>query len=531
MRRFHSYGPVDEEEHFCVPRRELVETCVDQLVGVPEKRGHYFTIWAPRQTGKTWLMRQAKQEIERKHPDRFIVGTMSVQGVVMEEDDPASAFLTRIPRLLWETFGMQDTRVPQDWEDATGMFLQGQGLFDRPIILFIDEFDSLPRAVIDQLVSLFRDIYLKRESYLIHGLALIGVRAVLGVESSRGSPFNVQRSLHVPNFSKGEVAELFRQYQAEMAQDVEATVVDDVHRVTRGQPGLVGWFGELLTEKYNPGSGQPIGRSAWGETYQAACQIEWNNTVLNLVKKAKGEHRDRVVALFASEDIPFSLDEDWCNYLYLNGIIDTQRTVDSQGKPTFVCRFSCPFIQERLFAAFGRELVDDRPPILAIEPLDDLADVFGSDELNLPALLDRYKAYLARLAAKDIDPWRDQPRRSDLRLTEAVAHFHLYAWLQAAVGRRGVVSPEFPTGNGKVDLHLRCDGREGVIEVKSFVDMYELERSREQAARYAATLSTGRVTLALFVPSQDEDVLAQLSGEVTIGEVEVVVVAIGWGGG
>ena len=294
--------------------------------------------------------------------------------------------------------------------------------------------------------------------------------------------------MHVPNFSDDEVAELFRQYQAESGQEVEPTVVNEVQRVTRGQPGLIGWFGELLTEKYNPGPGRALDRRTWIEAYRAACQIEWNNTVLNLVKKAKGEYSDRVMALFGADDVPFGLDEDWCSYLYLNGIIDAQRTVDSQGEPGFVCRFSCPFIQERLYTAFGRELVGDRLPILAVEPLDDLADVFGADALNLPALLDRYKGYLARLAAKGIDPWRDQPRRSDLRLTEAVAHFHLYAWLQAALGRRGVVSPEFPTGNGKVDLHLRCDGHEGVIEVKSFVDMHELGRAREQAARYAASL-------------------------------------------
>ena len=44
MRRFHSYGPVDEDIHFCVPRRELVEDCAGQLVGAPGKAGHYFTI-------------------------------------------------------------------------------------------------------------------------------------------------------------------------------------------------------------------------------------------------------------------------------------------------------------------------------------------------------------------------------------------------------------------------------------------------------------------------------------------------------
>ena len=65
MRRFHSYGPVDCEEHFCVPRKDLVERCVELLVGNPEKGGHFFTVHAPRQTGKTWLMMEAERKIER----------------------------------------------------------------------------------------------------------------------------------------------------------------------------------------------------------------------------------------------------------------------------------------------------------------------------------------------------------------------------------------------------------------------------------------------------------------------------------
>ena len=76
---------------------------------------------------------------------------------------------------------------------------------------------------------------------------------VLGVDSSRGSPFNVQRSLHIPSLTKDEVVEMFRQYQTESGQVVDAAVVDMLFESTRGQPGLVGWLGELLTEKYNPG--------------------------------------------------------------------------------------------------------------------------------------------------------------------------------------------------------------------------------------------------------------------------------------
>ncbi|MCP4689719.1 MAG: hypothetical protein GY859_16820, partial [Desulfobacterales bacterium] len=161
------------------------------------------------------------------------------------------------------------------------------------------------------------------------------------------------------------------------------------------------------------------------------------------------------------------------SYLFTHGVIDSDRIAEANGELKKVCRFASPFIQRCLYDALGRELIAYRSPIRALRPADDLADVFKGPNLNLPALLDRYKDYLARLKAAGINPWKDQPRRkTDFHLTEAVGHFHLYAWLQAAVGKRCVVSPEFPTGNGKVDLHLKCREMRGIIEVKSFVDAW-----------------------------------------------------------
>ena len=527
MRRFHSYGPVNSKVHFCVERNELVEQCMNQLIGEPEEGGHYFTMWAPRQTGKTWLMRQVRKRIEKEYKDRFVLGAMSMQGVVLEEEEPENALLKWTPHLVRDTFGLKmDT--PQDWKEWIDIFHEKEGLFDRPVILFIDEFDSLPPHVIDRLVTLFRDMYLKRETYLLHGLALIGVRAVLGVESDRGSPFNIQRSLHVPNLTPEEVEELFRQYQKESGQVIEPQVVERVYESTRGQPGLVSWFGELVTEKFNPGEEKPIDISVWDQVYRRASTTEWNNTVLNLIKKAKGEYRDHVLKLFSRSDILFSLDADWCNYLYLNGIIDYHLDGGKEGGDREVCIFACPFIQLRIYNALTYDLVGDRTPILALEPLDDLCDVFDGPELDLPALLRRYKDYLMRLKAKGLNPWKEQPRRADLHLTEAVGHFHLYSWLQSAVGRRCTVSPEFPTGNGKVDLHLRSGEKQGIIEVKSFVDASEAKRARGQAADYARSLDLDSVTLALFVPVEDEDVIEKLSGEQVIDGVRVTVVAIAW---
>jgi hypothetical protein len=100
MRRFHSYGPVDPEQHFCVPRSGLVEECVGRLVGVPDKGGHHLTLWAPQQSGKTWLMRRAIEEIRARHGDGFIVGSFSMGGTAMRDDEPEEAFLNRAPRFF-----------------------------------------------------------------------------------------------------------------------------------------------------------------------------------------------------------------------------------------------------------------------------------------------------------------------------------------------------------------------------------------------------------------------------------------------
>ncbi|QTA78061.1 NTP hydrolase p-loop-containing [Desulfonema limicola] len=527
MRKFHSYGPVDYRHHFCVKRNNLIQKCFNQLIGIPDEGGHYFTIWSPRQCGKTWLMRQVKKEIEKQYPEQFTIGMMSMQGVILEDRDSENEILSWFPGLFRDSVKIQPD-PPGDWKAWTKFFHKTEGLFKKPLILFIDEFDSLPSKMIDRLVTLFRDMYLKREDYNIHGLALIGVRAVLGVDSLRGSPFNIQRSLHVPNFTTKEVEDLFNQYQTESGQKIDPEVIKTVYDSTRGQPGLVCWFGELLTETYNPGTDKTLDLNLWKQVYSRACYSEWNNTVLNLVKKVRSGYQNYAVELFTNSDIRFSIDADWCSYLYLNGVIDKQEIINNRGEFIEICRFSSPFIQLRLYNALTMDLIGERLPILALDPLDTLSDVFEPDELNIPALLERYKAYLKRLKAKGINPWKDQPRRSDLHYTEYVGHFHLYFWLQNAVGRFCSISPEFPTGNGRVDLHLRCKNRQGIIEVKSFKDQAELEYSRKQALKYAQNLELSAITLAVFVPVEDEEILQKLSSSKIIEGIKLDVTAISW---
>jgi hypothetical protein len=487
-------------------------------------------MWGPRQTGKTWIMRRAIEEIRARYGDRFVVGKMSMQGVILNESAPTDEFLKRVPRLFRLALEM-DVEQPADWDDLGRLFERSAGVFgNKRLILLIDEFDKLRPDIIDRIVSLFRDMYLAREGYVLHGLVLIGVRAVLGLDSVRGSPFNVQRSLHIPNLTRDEVVDMFAQYQAESGQTIESAVVEGIYTATRGQPGLVSWFGELLTEKYNLSKEKAITLSNWKNVYQRGLHSEWNNTFLNLIKKAQGEHRPQVLRLFTDPNVPFTIRDDGCNFLFMNGIIDESIIPDpanAEGSLS-VCRFSSPFVQESLFAAFSTDMFGDKGPILPFEFGDTLADVFTPEGLHIPRLLQRYRGYLKRLKAKGIDPWLGQPRRQDLQYTEAVGHFHLYAWLKDAIGRRCLISPEFPTGNGKVDLLLRTKDHTAIVEIKSLRDISELENHRAQVAVYAKKLQLSQATLVVFAPVDDESVLEPLVSDIDVDGVLVSTVPFGW---
>jgi hypothetical protein len=549
MRIFNSYGPIHPKKHYFVPRNKLVEECIQSLIGDPDDLGHYFTIWGARQTGKTWLYRQSLATIKQHYGDQFIVEEISMQGISFKEnDDQTETFFNAMTDILQSKFNAQkqffNIRLIKSllgmfkiasgpalkhWNDWLKLFRKNTGIFDRPLILVIDEFDKLPQDIIDPLISLFREMYLNNDQYMLHALALVGVRAVLGIESKSGSPFNIQRSLHVGNLSFDEVQSMFQQYQEESSQQIDSVVIQHLYEKTQGQPGLIGWFGELLTQKYNQAPNQKIDIKQWQSVYLSACEIEHNNTILNMIAKARNEYKSNALKLFTDANIHFSFDYDWCNYMYMHGIISYEKK-EADKRYQHVCRFSSPFIQTRLYNAFIGEIKDAQDhSTLALAPLDTLDDVVASPTLDTKALLKRYKDYLVRLKESGVNPWHNQPRRKDYHLTEAVGHFHLYHWLQMALGIQSTISPEFPTGNGKVDLHIEFQGKKGIIEVKSFTNANDAKLARHQAADYAKQTGYPDVTLAMFAPFTDEGILNQLSVHETIDTIDVSVVVIGQG--
>lgn len=88
---------------------------------------------------------------------------------------------------------------------------------------------------------------------------------------------------------------------------------------------------------------------------------------------------------------------------------------------------------------------------------------------------------------------------------EAVYHFNLYEYLTTFFqGRGGRVWPEFPSGNGKIDLLIRYGDALYAIELKSFTNEADFRQSLRQAAGYGKALNLEIIHMAVFVDNIPE---------------------------
>jgi len=554
MRKFSSYGTVDTDLHYYVPREALIEQAYTQLVGEnPNKGGHYMTVWAPRQRGKSWVMQKTLQQL--RLDSRFDTLMFNLEDLRDETD--VNQIVRLIAADIIKELELEEVRISNPLGTRGGLLgsalnllsylpirvrpqlsnffasaslsqfhrLFSKEILNKPLILILDEFDALSEEAISALASVFRKIYLSRQyqedkpstekKYLLHGVALIGVEARLGIENKRGSPFNVQRSLHIPNLNFAEVEEMYQWYERESGQEVSEAVIKRVHYETQGQPGFVSWFGELLTETYNEHN--PVITSQDFEfAYSAAVDALPNANIQNLISKAsQAPYQQLVLEMFQTkEKIPRAVDNSDTNFLYTHYVVDQEVVKSSQEIHRYL-KFPCPFVQKRLFNYFSSTLF--RYVGELHEPFEDLSEIISDNHLNIKKLMALYERYL-----RQNREWlfRDVPRRTtdpsyvrtSLRIFEAVYHFNLYMYLSSASKPRGgQVIPEFPTGNGqtcpdvgRISLVIKVAGQKYGIEVKSYANQTAYKKAIRQAADYGESLELDYISLIFFVEVIDD---------------------------
>ncbi|MCP4132336.1 MAG: hypothetical protein GY754_15295 [bacterium] len=527
MRKFSSYGPFDTDLHYYAPRVELIDKVYSQLLGDEiEKGGHYLTVWAPQYTGKTWLMQQIFLRLQSD--ERFDVVKLNFENFKAEED--INTILMYIGEKILKALNQAIIK--------TNTLVKFSSIFqndilDKPLVLLFDDFDALPEDGISAILSSFRNIFMSRQDqakkssdrrgYLLHGAALIGLRSGYSIVEAEGPPFNIQRSIHIPNLTYDEVDGMFKWYERESGQKVEQEVIDRLYYETAGQPGLTCWFGELLTEGFEDfiiEKDKPITMDIYNKVYSAATAILPNNNILNIISKANQEpYKNQVLELYRTDDkVDFKYDDKILNFLYMNGVIDREHA----GEEGYHVKFPSPFVQKRLFNYFSGEIFKQMG--VFVEPFENLDDVITQKSLNIKKIIGLFRKYLI----KNRD-WalKDAPRRSDMRIYEAVFHFNLYMYLHGFFkGKGAVVYPEFPTGNGQIDLIIKYKESVYGIELKSYKDQPAYTKALDQAARYGKSLNLSEITLVFFIEYIDDKNKSKYEVDYTHKETGVTVMPV-----
>ncbi|MCP4685979.1 MAG: ATP-binding protein, partial [bacterium] len=255
MKFFNTAGPVKFDKHYCLPPLERFN--LDEILKLIGQE-KYFVLHAPRQTGKTSALLALMNYLNRE--GEYICLYVNVEKGQSAREDVERGVFSFLAEIASRARDFLDDRFPVDhmkdimelWGPDSAlneMLSSWTKTLSRPLVLLVDEIDSL---VGDTLISVLRQIragYDKRPAHFPQSIILCGVRDVRDyrIHSSKekavitgGSEFNIKaKSLRLGDFSRVEVQALYQCHTEETGQAFTDEAMDEVWRLSAGQPWLV----------------------------------------------------------------------------------------------------------------------------------------------------------------------------------------------------------------------------------------------------------------------------------------------------
>lgn len=244
MRHFNTSGPV-RPEHYQIP--PLSRIALPQTLQLVEQ-AKYFVLHAPRQSGKTSVLTALRDDLNRRRYRAVYCNVEAGRAAGDNSDSGMRAVLSEISERAQET--LQDDFPERHWRrllDDAGSMGALSRLLGRwaaanpaPLVLLVDEIDSLPGQLLLSVLSQLRAGYDKRPRHFPLSVILCGVRDVQDYPIGTGSSFNiVDWSLRLGDFSEAEVRDLLGQHTEDTGQSFTDAAIGEIWAATGGQPWLV----------------------------------------------------------------------------------------------------------------------------------------------------------------------------------------------------------------------------------------------------------------------------------------------------
>ncbi|WP_373552678.1 ATP-binding protein [Haliscomenobacter sp.] len=492
MRYFNTSGPNIPEQHYTLFREDLILTGLTLV-----ERDRYFTIWAPRQTGKSTYFRQLN---ERLTQTEYKVAQFNFENYKGTSQESLLAELVAAFQKMGYNLGAAHSF--SDFSVAVQQQEVGK------VVLIFDEVEGLNPDLFGQFLHTIRNLYHSRQDHCLKSVILVGVSNIVGVAEDNASPFNIADNLNVPYFTDVETAELLHQHELETGQHFEPRVIQKISEITANQPGLVNGFAYQLVAR---------NKDKALINYQDYLAVEeWylteaiDKNFANILKQARAFRPFIESLLFTDIEIPFRIDREAIKVLHTNGLIRKGEGGNVQ--------FWVPYYKKRLHDVFYPYTNGEKDRISATIYA---ADFFLPDgQLNLDLLIDSYKAYAKR---RGFGVFREKDEQGKFTsIKEAGLIYSFETFLAAFVQQTGGKSyREASTGLGKSDLLLNIQGREFIVEAKKYYGFAQFEKGKNQLAYYASRLGLSKAVYLVFTPNHLRYPPPVVEGNEVLNSVEI----------
>ncbi|MBI4649002.1 MAG: ATP-binding protein [Bacteroidia bacterium] len=475
MRTFNTSGPNIPEEHYTLQRESLIEKGFDLV-----RRKRYFTIWAPRQTGKSTYFRFLALELQKKG---YKVTHINIENY---QTATVTSLFNYLLRKIYEDWGIKI--VSKSFEDLQNDISSNK---DNQCVLIIDEVEGLNPEIFGQFLHTIRNLYHSRENHCLKSVILVGVSNIIGIIQDNASPFNIADNLDVTYFTEKEVLKLLRQHEDDTGQQFDEKVKFKIFEITAGQPGLVNGFAERLVQECRD---RPL------ITYNDYLKVEhWylnvaiDKNVANIINKAKEYRRFVEQLLFTEKNIPYNIDREAIKFLHVNGII----TDDENNK----VKFWVPLYKKRLYNAFYPYSNGEKENIAG--SLIPKHYINSAGKLDIDKLLVRYKDYVKRNSFR---PFREKDKKGNYKsIKEAALIYSFETYIQSFIDEfEGKCYREADTGLGKSDLVVNLTGEELLFETKKYYSYSRFDKGKKQLSYYCIRLGLNKAVYLVFLPNNME---------------------------
>ena len=491
---FNITGFCNPENHYMVdPLRGLNQQIVKLIADK-----YYFTMHAPRQSGKTTMLHALMHKINAEGQNVCLVFSLETAGYrsISEADANTTivkAIIVSANYFLEEQYRPKLSREPSNYK-MKDMLSEWCRELSKPLILLVDEIDSLYDDILISILRQFRDGFQLRPAGFPSSVVLVGLRDVRDYKDKvrdpantigSGSPFNIKaESLRLANFTREQIKMLLHQYTEEGGQGFSEDVIDLFYRYTGGQPWLVNALAcEILYKILDYDTSKVV-------TVDIVAQAKENlikrrDTHLDsLIDKLQDPRvRSIIDSIISGADIMYDNYDDDLLYAENLGLIG------NKGKGVEITNSIYKEIIPRVLNKNFQDLIDPKVQWQWF--------IKSDGKLNIDLLLKEFQKFYRRYS----ESWLDK-----FSYHESGKQLLLMAFLQRVTNGGGKVDREMAMGSGRCDMLIEFEGERFVFELKiKYSDEY-IDEGKDQITRYLDTVGLTHGYLILFESKSSKEI-------------------------